>query len=90
MRVGVLLDVEEGVTGDGLKLRHPSLERLTDDEQRGRHLEAVVERSGLLEEPRRDVSLAKPLDVVADQHRAHMPALAVDHFTLPAVSPAMK
>ncbi|MDF3016153.1 MAG: hypothetical protein K0R44_1378, partial [Thermomicrobiales bacterium] len=34
--------------------------------------------------------LAKPLDVVADQHGAHLPVLAVDHFTLPAVSPAMK
>src|SRR5215212_2408211 len=70
--VGVLLDVEERVAGNRLKLRHPTLERLTDDEQRGRRPEAVVERSRLLEEPWRDVPFVTPLDVIADQHRAHM------------------
>src|SRR5215213_2059681 len=90
MGVRVLLDVEERVAGDGLKLWQPTLERLTDDEQRGRRPKAVVERSRLLEKPWREVPLAQPLDVVADQHRAHTRTSAVNHFTLPAVSPAMK
>ena len=61
MGIGVLLNVEEGVANDGLKLRHPSFDCLADDEQRGRGLEAVVERAGLLEKAWSDVPLATPL-----------------------------
>src|SRR5215213_629554 len=49
-----------------------------------------VQRPGLLDEAWGDVPFAMPLHVVTDLHRAHGPMLAVNHFTLPAVSPAIK
>src|SRR5215212_5052452 len=49
-----------------------------------------VQRPGVLDEAWRDVPFAMPLHVVTDLHRAHGPMLAVNHFTLPAVSPAIK
>ena len=72
MGVGVLLQVEQRILGDGLKLRYPALERLADDEERGRNPEAIVERPRLLEEVRRHLAIAAPLDVVADQECAHV------------------
>ena len=65
MRVCVLLQVKEWIARHRSKLCNPVLQCLADNEQRGRHPEAVVQRPGLLKEPWRDVTLANPLHVVA-------------------------